>query len=210
MCPRVKGKYEFCDAVTKCCQPGYGCNTCGEGNVGQSCVKREKDGCKKDSDCYWSQKCIDNGKEPSFCAQLWVDDLPKPGEKKQKKKKKPTPTHHLNASSLAPSGLHQSSLAPSSMIMAKPTPKAPVKKPKQPEAMPTPKPKAGKKEEPKKEEPKKEAPKEEPKKAEPKKQEPKKVEPKKQEPKKEEPKKAEEPKKEEDPKKDSQSGPPKN
>jgi len=114
-CPRTVGRYQWCDAVSKCCQPGYGCNTCGEGNVGQSCVKREKDGCKKDSDCYHSQKCIDNGKEPSFCAQLWVDDLPKPGEKDKKKKKKPSPTQHLNPSSLAPSSMI---MAPSSMIMA--------------------------------------------------------------------------------------------
>lgn len=67
------------------------------------------------SDCYHSQKCIDNGKEPSFCAQLWVDDLPKPGEKDKKKKKKPSPTQHLNPSSLAPSSMI---MAPSSMIMA--------------------------------------------------------------------------------------------
>jgi len=77
LCPRTTKRYEWCDAVTRCCMPGYGCNTGGHGNVGQSCVKREKDGCKSDKDCYWSQKCINNGKESSFCAQLWVDTPPK-------------------------------------------------------------------------------------------------------------------------------------
>lgn len=122
------------------------------------------------SDCYWSQKCIDNGKEPSFCAQLWVDDLPKPGEKTKGKKKKPTPTHHLNPSSLAPSSMLMgpTMLAPSSMVMAPPmqtpkketpaaTPKAMPPKQQQPAKLDLPQPKNPPKvAEPAKESPKKE------------------------------------------------------
>lgn len=123
-CPRTLGPYQFCDAITKCCQPGYGCNTCGEGNVGQTCVKRQKDNCKSDKDCSSGQKCIQNEAEgASFCAQLWVDNLPQPTA--TKRKKKTNPAHGLNPSSLNPSSLAPSSLAPSSFIMATPTAIAP-------------------------------------------------------------------------------------
>merc|ERR1712093_860935 len=81
MMPTPTGKkgakeYEWCDKHTPCMK-GYGCNSCAEGNVGHSCVKIQKAHCKSDKDCYHSQKCIQNDWEPSFCAQLWVDNPPK-------------------------------------------------------------------------------------------------------------------------------------
>jgi len=126
ICPRTTKEYEWCDAVSRCCQPGYGCNTCGEGNVGQSCVKRQKDHCKSDKDCYWSQKCIDNGKEPSFCAQLWVDTPPK---------HKPSKTKLMPAASSFAGSFGASSFASSFMMAPSMMPKAPPKP-----MMPTPKP----------------------------------------------------------------------